>query len=499
MKRTLIVFLGLLLTLSARAGTTPPAPTPAPSPTAVASPASVVRVNSTNQNFDFFRPWQKKLPFSRRGLGAVIEGGRVLTSAELVANHTFIELETASGGVKSAATVVAVDYETNLALLAPTDPDFLAKSKPLGIDDQARVGDRIELLQLESNGSLATTAGTITTITVANYPLDQIALLVFRVSLPLQFRDQSFTLPAVRNGSLVGILMRYDTRSQTGDLVPAPVIRRFLSAAVHQPFENFPRAGMSFAALRDPQLRRYVGIAPDAGGVYVTEIVQGGPAQKAGLQEGDILLKVGEYAVDSDGNYEDPVYGRIPFSHLTNTVFPAGKTVEFTVFRNGKTVNLPVELEAPDPKSIISENLVADQQPRYFILGGLVLQELSRSYLREWGPDWKKEAPQRLVYIDEFQREQAADRGKVVFLSQILPSDLAIGYDELDHVIVKKVNDRQIRNLDDVAEAVKTPIHGYHKIEIEEDPGVMYIDADLARDQEKALLDQYQIPAASNL
>jgi len=35
----------------------------------------------------------------------------------------------------------------------------------------------------------------------------------------------------------------------------------------------------------------------------------------------------------------------------------------------------------------------------------LIFQELSRQYLREWGPNWLKEAPQRFVYLDRFQWE----------------------------------------------------------------------------------------------
>ena len=37
------------------------------------SSSSLVRVNSTNQAFDFFRPWTKKAPFLRRGLGVVLQ------------------------------------------------------------------------------------------------------------------------------------------------------------------------------------------------------------------------------------------------------------------------------------------------------------------------------------------------------------------------------------------------------------------------------------------
>ena len=62
---------------------------------------ALVRVNVTGQAYDYFRPWQKKAPFSKRGLGAVLPQGRVLVTADLVANQNYVELERAESGEKS--------------------------------------------------------------------------------------------------------------------------------------------------------------------------------------------------------------------------------------------------------------------------------------------------------------------------------------------------------------------------------------------------------------
>ena len=100
---------------------------------------SLVRVNSTNQAFDFFRPWTKKAPYLRRGLGVVLAGGQVLVTAELVANRTYVELEKAASAEKSPADVIVADYDCNLALIRPTNSDFLKDAKPIQLDSGARV------------------------------------------------------------------------------------------------------------------------------------------------------------------------------------------------------------------------------------------------------------------------------------------------------------------------------------------------------------------------
>jgi hypothetical protein len=213
---------------------------------------SLVRVNSTNQAFDFFRPWMKKTPFLRKGLGVVLSGDRVLVTAEIVANHNYVELERAASGEKTPAEVVVVDYDCNLALLKPVDPNFLKDAKPVELDNGASVGDKASVVQLESNGVIAETPATITTIAVSGYPLDHLSLLVYRLSVPLQNREGSFTIPAVREGKLLGLMMRYDSRTQTAELIPPPVITHFLTDAKLAQYPGFARVGVAFSSTRDP-------------------------------------------------------------------------------------------------------------------------------------------------------------------------------------------------------------------------------------------------------
>ncbi|MBE2205143.1 MAG: PDZ domain-containing protein [Chthoniobacterales bacterium] len=464
----------------------------------VAASQSVLRVNSTNQPYDFFRPWTKKAPFSRRGLGTLIAGGRILVTAELVANSTFIELEKAATAAKSAATVERVDYECNLAVLRPADPAFLADMKPMELDSGVRVGDRATILQLEHNGEIAQTVGTVTSIVVGGYPMDNLGLLLFRLSAPMQQRDGSFTLPAVRNGRLLGLLMRYDARSQTADIISAPVIEHFLKEVNKAAYGGFARVGLIFTMTRDPQLRRYIGLK-EPGGVYLSEVLPGSSAQKAGLKKGDVILAVGGKTIDQDGNYEDEAFGRISFSHLTNTMSFPGDTVPFRIFREGNILEIPVKLESRDPSKVVSESYVVDRAPRFVVLGGIVFMELSRPYLQEWGGDWTKKAPQRLVFYDAFQNELPQDRGKIVFISQILPSPDTIGYEDLDNLVVSKVNNRPIRNLDDLAEAIRHPVDGFQKIELEEDPGILFLDAAAIEKNQDHLIKKYALPALQRL
>src|SRR5438046_9520996 len=69
---------------------------------------SLVRVNVTGQPYDYFRPWQKKAPVSKRALGAVLSKGRVLVTADLVTNQHYVELEREDSDEKTAANVEVI-------------------------------------------------------------------------------------------------------------------------------------------------------------------------------------------------------------------------------------------------------------------------------------------------------------------------------------------------------------------------------------------------------
>ena len=515
MKPSLIAALAILLPAAVFGGAfqprlkqASPAPTATPSTSSDSTSApeaapevtnqSVLRVNSTNQVYDFQSPWQKKPPYSRRGLGVLIGKGRILVTADLVANANFIELEKAATAEKSTATLERIDYECNLAILRSSEPDFLEGMAPLSLEEKVAIGDSVTVLQLEPNGEVARTTGRISSISIVPYPLESVGLLAFKWSAPLQQRDGSYTLPAVRDGQLVGLLMRYDARNQTADIVPMPVISRFLEATKRPVYRGFPRLGVSFAPMRDPQLRRYIGLK-EPGGIYVTKVSPKSSAASAGLREGDVILAVNGLPLDQDGNYEDPEHGRILFSHITSTLTPPGGQVVLKILRAGKTEELPVPMEPLDRSGVVSPSFIADHAPPYLILGGLVFVELSRPYLEEWGRDWTNNAPTRLVHYDAFQDELPADRGKIVVLSQILPSPDSLGYDHIQNVVVKQLNGRPIKSIADLAAAAKHPVDGFQKIEIEEDPKWLFLDAESIEASRAQLMEHYALPATERL
>ncbi|HEY2123702.1 MAG TPA: hypothetical protein VGH07_08920, partial [Chthoniobacterales bacterium] len=140
--RPLLLFLVVLRLAHICAGE----PTPRETIAQAEQRGSVLRVNSTNQAYDFIHPWSKDAPFARKGLGVLIDGSKILVTAELVANNDYIEV-VRSGGEKATAKIDVIDYEANLATLTVDDQNFLSGMQALSVAIDVKTGDELSVLQ----------------------------------------------------------------------------------------------------------------------------------------------------------------------------------------------------------------------------------------------------------------------------------------------------------------------------------------------------------------
>jgi S1-C subfamily serine protease len=461
--------------------------------------AHIVRVSITAQPYDFSKPWSKRAPLARRAIGTVLSKDKVLITAEAVANATYIELESADGEHKQPASVEHVDYEANLALLKPEGNGFLQGLSGIELT-QLKAGDFFTVCQLEANGNLLLSRGQMNTAEVSRYPMEESAFLVCRSSCSLQMKDATLSLPVVTGGKLAGLTLRFDAPASILDILPIPVIEHFLKDAADGKYQGFPKMGAAFASTRDPQLRRYLKLPAGNGGVLITQVSTDSPAGLAGIATGDVIMEIAGRNIDADGNYRDETFGRISLGHLVSTCHFEGDEVPVRFIRDGEAKETRVRLARRPVEQYVSEPYVIDRAPRYYVLGGIVLQELSRQYLREFGADWARKAPLELIYLDNNQAElQKKGRKKIVMISRVLPSNLTVGYEEIRHVMLESINDVPIQGLEDIPKALEKTKEGLIKIEVAHEPSLLYLDAQGVQQMAPAIQRAYGIPELSHL
>ncbi|HYF34690.1 MAG TPA: PDZ domain-containing protein, partial [Prosthecobacter sp.] len=471
----------------------------------VAETQSLVKVNVTYQNYNLQMPWQKESANGRRGLGVVMQGNRILVTGQLVGNATYIELELPDAGQKIPAKVLAVDYEANLALLAPDSPakekGFFASLKPMGVDASGKIGDELAVWQTGRVGELIVTPLSISKVLIQPYVIESSTFLVYEAIGIIRSEANSFTLPVIKGNKLAGLLLRYDSKNQVATLLPAPIIEHFLKDFADGQYDGFPSLGVEFQMTMDDQFREYLGMKPDQAGVYVSKVLKGASADKAGVLKGDIMKSINGHRIDSRGDYRHPHFGALSVSHVVRGEAYVNDQVEIKVLRDGKETTLKSRLTRKGPEDYLVRPYLFDRGPKYILNGGLLFQELNRPYLNSFGAEQQNGPLLRLLRLatnpDDFE---AQGRKKVVFLSAVLPTTSTQGYERLSGQIIDEVNGKKISELADVAAAFKEPQDGLHVVKLQQFPYVVYLDAvSVERDNLRLTNGMFRVSALSRL
>ena len=450
---------------------------------------SLFFVAATSQSARFLQPWEKNQPQRKRGMGALIPGNRVLVTAELTVDSTYIELERPGDGIKATARVTARDYECNLAVVEPIKDaaKFFEGAVPLEIDTPAKAGDELEVWQLEDDGSPIVTKGNLLRVELGSYFLPDRSFLRYEFKASLQNKAGSFIIPAVRGGKLTGILLGYNSDDQIADILPAPIMRKFLDDAADGTYQGFATIGVRYARTTDTQFRQWLGLPDDVGGIYLSKVVKKASADAAGLQEGDVILAMDGFDIDRRGYYKDPDFGPLNFGHLITGRKNVGETLKVTVWRDKKKVEVPVKLMRQNAEDFLVDPWMFDRGPRYLVAGGLVFTELTRPFIRSFR-DWEKNAPVSLRHIELNPEQYSEGRQKVVILAYMIPTKANIGYERITTTVVEEVNGKKIGSIRDLNKALLSPVKGVHEIKVTAPDPVIYIDSALAAEVDEQLM-----------
>ena len=457
---------------------------------------SILRVNITAQNFNFYQPWEKGKPGTRRGLGVLLDNDQVLVSAQMVADATYVELEKPKTGEKAPGKVTVVDYEANLALveLNSDDHTFFKGIPSLDLDTSANTDDELEVWQVKDNGLPVGTRCPILEVAIDNYFLAGTPFLTYELKGSLRYHAGSFVLPVMHKNKLAGLLLSYDSEEQISTVIAAPIIEHFLNDLKDGDYAGFPTLGLGFAPGTDEQLRNYLKLGDETGGVYVSNVAPNSTAANAEIKVGDVLLELGGHAIDARGNYEDPNYGLLNLSHIVRGASQVGQEMPITVFRDGKRLSLKATMSRQSPKDHLIDPYLFDEGPRFFIAGGMVFQELTRPYLQIFGDQWSQRAPLKLLWAlahpEEYEKE---GRKKLVFISRVMRTPATLGYESISHVIVDQVNGQAITNLKDLADAFDNPEGPVHRIKIAEAPHELILDAAMTAAMDERLKEAFRM------
>ena len=270
---------------------------------------------------------------SGAGSGVIISSdGYILTCAHVVDGASTITVTI--GDKDYTATLVGEDTTSDIAVIK-IDADGLTPAT-VGNSDSLKVGQSV----MAVGNPLGELGGTVTggmisalnrSVTIqGSSSVNTMSLIQMDASVsPGNSGGGLFNM----NGELVGIVNAKSSSSDAEDLGFAIPINDAIKVA-QELLENGyvtgrPYLGITYLAVTDAQTASQLGV--NAYGVYVVEVVKGGPAEKAGLQAGDRIVSVDGTEIASKDDL-----GTLMQKHA------AGDTLSITIARDGKmqTVNV---------------------------------------------------------------------------------------------------------------------------------------------------------------
>ena len=270
---------------------------------------------------------------SGAGSGVIISSdGYILTCAHVVDGASTITVTI--GDKDYTATLVGEDTTSDIAVIK-IDADGLTPAT-VGNSDSLKVGQSV----MAVGNPLGELGGTVTggmisalnrSVTIqGSSSVNTMSLIRMDASVsPGNSGGGLFNM----NGELVGIVNAKSSSSDAEGLGFAIPINDAIKVA-QELLENGyvtgrPYLGITYLAVTDAQTASQLGV--NAYGVYVVEVVKGGPAEKAGLQAGDRIVSVDGTEIASKDDL-----GTLMQKHA------AGDTLSITIARDGQmqTVNV---------------------------------------------------------------------------------------------------------------------------------------------------------------
>ncbi|MGI4721538.1 MAG: Do family serine endopeptidase [Janthinobacterium lividum] len=229
------------------------------------------------------------------GSGVIVSGdGYILTNNHVVEGADIIEVGLADGR-KAAARIVGTDPETDLAVIR-----ISAKNLPvmvLGDPEAARVGDVVLAIGNPFGVGQTVTLGIISALGRNNLHINNFENFI-QTDAAINFGNSGGALVDT-NGHLLGI--NSAIYSQTGGSVgigfaiPVSTAKNVLDAIVKHGQVVRGWIGIESQDIT-PELAESFGLGRNSGAI-IAGVVRGGPADRAGMRPGDILVAVGGKAV----------------------------------------------------------------------------------------------------------------------------------------------------------------------------------------------------------
>jgi Do/DeqQ family serine protease len=278
----------------------------------------------------FYGPGAGGREFKQYGAGAgsgviVSSQGYIVTNNHVIENASEIQV-VLNDNSKYDAKVIGTDPSTDIAVLKIEGENFPAI--PIGNSDELKIGEWVLAVGNPFNLTSTVTAG------IVSAKARNINLLSERSAqdvVPIEsfIQTDAAVNPGNSGGALVntrGELIGINTAiaSQTGSYagysfaVPINLVDKVMRDLIDFGIVQRGFLGVQIADVtQDVKEKNKL---PDLKGVFLAKVTEGGSADKAGLKDGNVILKIGSKEVNSVASLQEEIGKRRPGDKVSLTV-----------------------------------------------------------------------------------------------------------------------------------------------------------------------------------
>jgi len=302
-------------------------------------PAVVTVVGTLPGQLTFFGPTGDQ---TVSGTGFFItDQGYIVTNNHVVEGTKEVTI-ILSDGMEQKASIVGTDIYSDIAVLK-TDRNIPAVAK-LGNSDVLQPGESViaigsPLGNFKNTVTVGVVSATGRSIDTGNgYQIEGL----IQTDAAINHGNSGGPLVNLA-GEVVGINTLVVRNTNSGDVaeglgfaIPVNTAQEVAQQIIEKGYFARPYMGINFQPINPDIASRYD--LPAQWGVYITKVAENSPASKAGLQEGDIIIKIGDVSLDESNSYVNALFE-----------FKPGDQVALDVVRGNETIQVQVTLGEAQP------------------------------------------------------------------------------------------------------------------------------------------------------
>ncbi|MDA9935632.1 Do family serine endopeptidase [Candidatus Marinimicrobia bacterium] len=372
-----------------------------------------------NDLYFFFNPYMdpnsdKEYKTNALGSGVIVDArkGYILTNNHVVEDMDNIKVKLFDKR-EYKAKIMGTDPKSDLAILK-IEADNLRELK-LGNSDKLRVGEWVMAVgsPFSENLSHTVTTGIVSAMGRSNIIRGQSYEDFIQTDAAINPGNSGGALLNMK-GELIGINTAIATGGYekgnrgVGFAIPSNMSKRIMSDLIDKGYVTRSWLGVYIQPLDADAAKALEMESRD--GALITQVVEDSPAELAGIEEGDVIVKFDNKKISDPSNLRNIV-----------SLMPPGSKSDIVIFRNGDKKILKVTLqELKDGKQ------VALKTSSNTSILGLELKEINSALIQKYN---LKEGDGKIIVVAVEPGSEAADKGLV------------------EGDVIKRVGTQQVRSL----------------------------------------------------